>query len=82
MHRIERANRDELDDDEEMDDFLDDSEDTVLGRAAFSAGKGMEPESTGLCWENRTRLGPNPHMYKFHMEFVHGELASILLEQA
>ncbi|KAJ9134333.1 Chromatin assembly factor 1 subunit rlf2 [Pleurostoma richardsiae] len=58
----------DVDDDEEMGDFLDDSEDSGPARALFSAG--MEPESTGLAWENRQRLGPLPHMYKYRMEFI------------
>lgn len=62
---------DEMDDDEEMGDFLDDSEDTGPARAAFSTG--MAPESTGLCWENRQRLAPLPHLYKYRMEIILGK---------
>ena len=61
----------ELDDDEEMGDFLDDSEDAGRARAAFSGF--MEPDSTGLCWENRKRLGPLANMYKYRMEFILGK---------
>ncbi|KAK3325565.1 chromatin assembly factor 1 subunit A-domain-containing protein [Apodospora peruviana] len=59
---------DEADNDEEMDDFLDDSEDVGPARLLFSGG--MEPESTGLCWENQKRLNDTAKMYKFRMEFI------------
>ncbi|KAK3945159.1 chromatin assembly factor 1 subunit rlf2 [Diplogelasinospora grovesii] len=59
---------DEADNDEEMDDFLDDSEDAGPARLVFSGG--MEPESTGLCWENRKRLADPPKMGKYRMEFI------------
>lgn len=68
---------DELDDDEEeadpdedMEDFLDDSEDVGPARIGFSGA--MEPESTGPCWEDRTRK-TEPKLYKYRMEFIHGE---------
>jgi chromatin assembly factor 1 subunit A len=61
----------DMDGENDMDDFLDDSEDTGLNRRLFS--NGMEPESTGLCWENRKRWGPNPTMYKHRMEFILGK---------
>ncbi|EFX00565.1 chromatin assembly subunit-like protein [Grosmannia clavigera kw1407] len=58
----------EVEEDEEMSDFLDDSEDAVPLRAAFSGG--MEPESTGLCWENQLRQAPLPIMDAYRMEFI------------
>ena len=61
---------DDADNDEEMDDFLDDSEDVGLTRPALVSG--LEPESTDICWENRNRLGPKAHMYKYRMEFILG----------
>ncbi|KAK3359868.1 chromatin assembly factor 1 subunit A-domain-containing protein [Lasiosphaeria hispida] len=66
---------DELDDedddmeiDEDMDGFLDDSDDAGPARLVFSGG--MEPESTGLCWENRKRLNSPAKVYKYRMEFI------------
>lgn len=63
---------DEEDVDEEdgegMDDFLDDSED--VGRGPRMIAGTMEPESSGVCFEDRTRKNPNPQMYKFRMEFM------------
>lgn len=56
------------DDGEVMDDFLDDSED--IGRGIRFTTGAMEPESSGLCFEDRTRRNPNPQMYKFRMEFM------------
>lgn len=62
---------DDPDNDEDMDDFLDDSEDAGLIRPAF--GGGLEPESSGIRWENCPILPPSPHMYKFRMEFILGK---------
>lgn len=61
----------EVDHDEDMDDFLDDSEDVGPARPAFSGG--MEPTSTGLCWENHNRLNNTTKTYKFRMEFMLGK---------
>ncbi|CAK7224580.1 chromatin assembly factor-I (CAF-I) p90 subunit [Sporothrix curviconia] len=58
----------ELEDDGEMSDFLDDSEDALPLRPAFSGG--MEPESTGVCWENERRQAPKPELDSFRMEFI------------
>lgn len=58
----------ELEEDEEMADFLDDSEDALPVRAAFSGG--MEPESSGLCWENQQCRCVLPDMSAFRMEFI------------
>lgn len=55
-------------DGEAMDDFLDDSEDA--GRGPRMMAGTMEPESSGVCFEDRTRRNPNPQMYKFRMEFM------------
>ncbi|KAJ3474937.1 hypothetical protein NLG97_g9635 [Lecanicillium saksenae] len=43
----------ELDDEDDMDGFLDDSEDAGLTRRTF--GNTMEPETTGICFENENR---------------------------
>lgn len=56
------------DDGEVMDDFLDDSED--VGRGPRFVTGAMEPESSGLCFEDRNRRNPNPQLYKFRMEFM------------
>lgn len=55
-------------DGEGMDDFLDDSED--VGRGPRMIAGIMEPESSGVCFEDHTRKNPNPQMYKFRMEFM------------
>jgi chromatin assembly factor 1 subunit A len=57
--------------DEDMTDFLDDSEQVELVRAAFSGG--MEVESTGPCWEDRTRKTAEPTLYKYRLEFILGK---------
>ncbi|KAK2035731.1 hypothetical protein LZ31DRAFT_561637 [Colletotrichum somersetense] len=59
----------DLDDgDGDMDGFLDDSDDN--GPARFVSANGLEPESTGLCWEDRKRMGPNRTVYEHRMEFI------------
>ncbi|KAI8155140.1 Chromatin assembly factor 1 subunit rlf2 [Colletotrichum sp. SAR 10_70] len=55
-------------DGEDMDEFLDDSEDS--GPARFVSANGLEPVSTGVCWEDRKRMGPNRTMYEHRMEFI------------
>jgi chromatin assembly factor 1 subunit A len=69
---------DELDDEEEEEDldeemagFLDDSED--VGPARMILEGGMEPESSGLCWEGYKRCNTQPKMYKHRLEFIHGK---------
>ncbi|OHW98204.1 chromatin assembly factor 1 subunit a [Colletotrichum incanum] len=69
---IEDEDEEDLDDgDGDMDEFLDDSEDN--GPARFVSANGLEPESTGLCWEDRKRMGPNRTMYEHRMEFILGK---------
>jgi chromatin assembly factor 1 subunit A len=63
---------DDADGDEGMDEFLDDSEDAGLLRRVFA--NSMEPESTGLCFENEQRRGPVPAIDKYKMEFILSEL--------
>ncbi|KAG5919852.1 hypothetical protein E4U42_006404 [Claviceps africana] len=60
----------ELDDEDNMDGFLDDTEDGGLStRRVF--GQAMEPESTGICFENEDGRGPNHTVYEHKMEFIH-----------
>ncbi|KAG8407310.1 hypothetical protein J3458_020798 [Metarhizium acridum] len=59
----------ELDDEDDMDGFLDDADDAGLSRRVF--GNTMEPECTGVCYENYHRLSPNPTVYEHKMEFIH-----------
>ncbi|KAG6029434.1 hypothetical protein E4U41_000345 [Claviceps citrina] len=61
----------ELDEEDNLDGFLDDTEDAGLSRRVF--GHAMEPESTGICFENQDRLGPNRTAYDYKMEFMHGK---------
>ncbi|GKT41151.1 chromatin assembly factor 1 subunit rlf2 [Colletotrichum spaethianum] len=69
---IEDEDEEDLDDgDGDMDEFLDDSEDH--GPARFVSANGLEPESTGLCWEDRKRMGPNRTVYEHRMEFILGK---------
>ncbi|EQB45380.1 hypothetical protein CGLO_15752 [Colletotrichum gloeosporioides Cg-14] len=66
---IDDDDEEDLDGDgEDMDEFLDDSEDN--GPARFVSANGLEPVSTGVCWEDRKRMGPNRTMYEHRMEFI------------
>lgn len=62
----------ELSDEDDMDGFLDDSEDSGLSRRIFA--NAMEPESTGLCFEDETRKGPNSSVLENKMEIILGRL--------
>ncbi|KDN66204.1 putative chromatin assembly factor 1 subunit A [Colletotrichum sublineola] len=69
---MEDEDDEDLDDgDGDMDGFLDDSDDN--GPARFVSANGLEPESTGLCWENQKRMGPNRTVYEHRMEFILGK---------
>ncbi|KAI0490862.1 chromatin assembly factor 1 subunit A-domain-containing protein [Xylaria cf. heliscus] len=59
----------DIDGDEEMDDFVDDSEaiPTII-RPGFETDS--LPVSTGLCFENRKRLGPSSTVYQYRLEFL------------
>ncbi len=64
--------------DETLEDFLDDSEDSLaVNRPAF-VGE-LQPASTGLCFENRSRLGPCPTLYKYKLEILLGMYPTIQL---
>ncbi|KAI1827884.1 hypothetical protein F4861DRAFT_293425 [Xylaria intraflava] len=59
----------DIDGDEEMDDFVDDSEAVAtITRPGFEADS--LPISTGLCFEDQTRLGPSPIMRTYQLEFL------------
>ncbi|KAK0728369.1 chromatin assembly factor 1 subunit A-domain-containing protein [Lasiosphaeria miniovina] len=57
----------DADNDSDVDSLIDDSEDAPA-RLVFSGG--MEPESTGLCWEDNKRLNSVPDVCKFRMEVI------------
>lgn len=57
----------DLDDEDDMDGFLDDSEDTGVARRLFA--NGMEPVSTGVCWEGG---GVVPELKPYRMEVILG----------
>ncbi|KAL7790896.1 chromatin assembly factor 1 subunit A domain-containing protein [Trichoderma ceciliae] len=59
----------ELDDEDDMDGFLDDSEDVGLSRRVFADA--LKPEITGPCFENQTRKGPILTLNGNKMEFIH-----------
>ncbi|KAF4582146.1 Chromatin assembly factor 1 subunit A [Ophiocordyceps camponoti-floridani] len=59
----------EQDEDDDMDGFLDDSEDAGLSRRVFA--KTMEPESSGIWFDNAAGRGSVPALSGFRMEFMH-----------
>ncbi|UKZ46327.1 hypothetical protein TrVGV298_000528 [Trichoderma virens] len=59
----------ELDDEDDMDGFLDDSEDVGLSRRVFADT--MKPDITGPCFENQNRKGVVPALNENKMEFIH-----------
>ncbi|UPK94159.1 hypothetical protein LCI18_005094 [Fusarium solani-melongenae] len=61
----------ELDDEDDMEGFLDDSEDAGLSRRLFA--NTLEPESTGICFENGGVVA-NQVVYEHKMEFMHDGL--------
>lgn len=65
----DESDDDDHDGDEEMEDFLDDSEDLPAAPRVNLFGD-KEPCSTGICFEDRNRFGPNPSTYKYRLEFV------------
>ncbi|KAI8714560.1 hypothetical protein NCS52_01176000 [Fusarium sp. LHS14.1] len=62
----------ELDDEDDMEGFLDDSEDAGLSRRLFA--NTLEPESTGICFENGGVVA-NQVVYEHKMEFMHDGLS-------
>lgn len=67
---------DDEDDAKSLNEFLDDDDD--MGRATGRLMVGnLEPESSGICFEDRKRANPNPQMYKFRMEFLIREYLSM-----
>ncbi|KAH6987748.1 chromatin assembly factor 1 subunit A-domain-containing protein [Ilyonectria sp. MPI-CAGE-AT-0026] len=62
----------ELDDEDDMEEFLDDSEDAGLSRRIFA--NALEPESTGICFENGESVALNQTVYDHRMEFMHDGL--------
>lgn len=67
----------ELDDEDDMEGFLDDSEDAGLSRRLFA--NTLEPDSTGICFENGNVVA-NQVVYEHKMEFMHGKCMSGLIQ--
>ncbi|KPM43982.1 hypothetical protein AK830_g2499 [Neonectria ditissima] len=59
----------EPEDEDDMEEFLDDSEDAGLSRGIFA--NAMEPDCTGICFEDAKRLNLNQTTYDHRMEFIH-----------
>lgn len=68
----------ELDDEDDMDGFLDDSEDVGLARRVFADT--MKPDITGPCFENHNRKGPVQSLNNNKMEFIQGEFLITAIE--
>lgn len=59
----------ELDDEDDMDGFLDDSEDVGVSRRIFADT--LQPEIVGPCFEDQNRKGPALALHDKKMEFIH-----------
>lgn len=66
---LDEEEDDDEDDDKSIDEFLDDSEDVVRVRGPYAMGN-MEPEISGVCFEDQQRRNPHSEMRKFRMEFL------------
>lgn len=66
---LEDEEDDEEEDDKSIDEFLDDSEDVARIRNPYGMGN-MEPEISGICFEDQQNQNPNAEMRKFRMEFL------------
>ncbi|SPO06851.1 uncharacterized protein DNG_09545 [Cephalotrichum gorgonifer] len=62
----------DLDEDDDMEEFLDDSEDAGVARRIFA--NGMEPESTGVCFEGGEGGSVREGMRGYRMEVILGSL--------
>lgn len=68
---MDEMSEEDDDEDETMHDFLDDADDNArLPGPLAPAGSSMEPEVSGICFEDRLRQNPDPQMYRFRMEFI------------
>lgn len=76
LHSIISEDEDE-EDDGDPDGFIDDADAENIKRTALPADQ--EPQSTGLCWENHRRKGPNLKMYDYRMEVMNGMLQSSIM---
>jgi chromatin assembly factor 1 subunit A len=65
----------DLDEEDDMEGFLDDSEDNLPSRRLFA--NTIEPESSGICFENSDRKGPNHTLYDNRMEIILGEYTDL-----
>lgn len=61
----------ELDDEDDLDGFLDDSEDSGLSRSIFA--NTMEPDCTGVCFEDENRTTPEYSLRAFKMEMINSK---------
>jgi chromatin assembly factor 1 subunit A len=70
----------DVDDGEDMDGFLDDEGDEMANSRRLVIQGDLEPISTGLCWEDRTKRNMNATMMEYRMEIILGmSFASYLL---
>lgn len=60
---------DDEDDAKSLNEFLDDEDDVDRPTGRLMVGN-LEPETSGICFEDRKRTNPNPQMYRYRMEFL------------
>ena len=60
-------------DGEDMEGFLDDENDEIANSKRLVLQGDLEPVSTGLCWEDRTKRNTNVKMMPYRMEIILGK---------
>ncbi|KUJ17431.1 uncharacterized protein LY89DRAFT_696862 [Mollisia scopiformis] len=68
--KSEGEEEDEVDEDEDMEGFLDDDGDDTSNSRRLVLQGDLEPISTGLCWEDRTKRTTNVKMVAYRMEMI------------
>lgn len=75
--KSEGDDEEELDDDEDMGGFLDDEGDDTPHKRMVLQGD-LEPISTGMCWEDRSKRNTNVKMVAYRMEIILGMFHCVL----
>lgn len=65
---------------EDLEEFLDDADDEIAKARKLVTQGDLEPECSGLCWENENRRGPDVKMHRFEMEIISGTCCNSFLE--
>jgi chromatin assembly factor 1 subunit A len=64
---------DGADDEDDLKGFIDDEDDSTTNARKIVLQGDLEVQSTGLCFEDQNSRNPNPRMFEYRMEIIHGE---------